>query len=97
MQTYKLIANVIAALLTFASISAINYNITRQPAQAAVRTAHVTNLPPVYVYPSASELGETSMQTAIDTARIVIAATPRTNRGNASHTFKSVESKATVQ
>jgi len=58
MKAYKLIAGAAAILLTFASLRAVLYNVDAwQPvgkAQAS-QPAHVTNLAPVTVHPSAAE------------------------------------------
>ncbi|CAM5275901.1 hypothetical protein [Rhodanobacter lindaniclasticus] len=58
MKAYKLIAVAAAILLTFASLRAVLYNVDAwQPIghQHASQPAHVTNLAPVIVHPSAAE------------------------------------------
>lgn len=60
MKAQNLIASAAAVLLTFASLSAVNFNVDSQPA-AASKTSHstpvkVTDLAPVNVRPSAAEL-----------------------------------------
>lgn len=58
MKAYKLIAGAAAILLTFASLSAVLYNVDAwQPVGTshASEPAHVTNLAPVTVHPSAAE------------------------------------------
>jgi hypothetical protein len=57
MKAQNLIASFAAVLLTFASLSAVNYNVDTQPAAAnKTRTVKVTDLAPVHVHPSAAEL-----------------------------------------
>ena len=58
MKAYKLIAGAVAILLTFASLRAVLYNVDAwQPVGKAhaSQPAHVTNLAPVTVHPSAAE------------------------------------------
>ena len=59
MKAQNLIASVAAVLLTFASLSAVNYNVDTQPASANKthnsHTVKVTDLAPVVVRPSAAE------------------------------------------
>ncbi len=57
MKAQKLITSVAAVLLTYASLSAVNYNVVSQPAAASKTGAvKVIDLAPVYVHPSAAEL-----------------------------------------
>ena len=60
MKAQNLIASFAAVLLTFASLSAVNYNVDAQPAAAdktaKTHTAEVTDLAPVVVRPSAAEM-----------------------------------------
>jgi hypothetical protein len=58
MKAYKLIAGAAAILLTFASLRAVLYNVDAwQPVSKtqASQPAHVTDLAPVTVHPSAAE------------------------------------------
>ncbi|MGB5853367.1 MAG: hypothetical protein WBG85_13870 [Rhodanobacter sp.] len=58
MKAYKLIAGAAAILLTFASLRAVLYNVDAwQPIGTSHTStpAHVTNLAPVTVHPSAAE------------------------------------------
>ncbi|MFC5437540.1 hypothetical protein ACFPME_13325 [Rhodanobacter umsongensis] len=60
MKAHNLIASFAAVLLTFASLSALDYNVDTQPAAAnktpKADTVKVTNLAPVVVRPSAAEM-----------------------------------------
>jgi len=57
MKAQNLISSVAAALLTFASLSAVNYNVDSQLAAASKTHAiKVTELAPVTVRPSAAEM-----------------------------------------
>lgn len=78
MKTYKLAAIAAAALLTLASLDAVNYNVPVQAAGVATaQLAHVTNFAPIHVYPSAAELRELSAQAGpADASAAVAAATP---------------------
>jgi len=93
MKTYSLIATVTAALLTFASINAINYNVALQPgAVAHAGAVHVTNLAPIHVYPSAAELREVASSAADAGSDAMVASTPGANVDHASASFKLVGS-----
>lgn len=97
MKTYKLIATVTAVLLTLASMSAVNYNVAVQRgATSHARLAHVTNLAPVYVYPSADELRQASLSAVSAPANTILAAASPANEDNASASFKLVGSALTV-
>ncbi|GGY21647.1 hypothetical protein GCM10008098_13150 [Rhodanobacter panaciterrae] len=57
MKAQNLISSVAAVLFTFASLSAVNYNVDSQLAAASkTRTIKVTELAPVTVHPSAAEM-----------------------------------------
>jgi hypothetical protein len=72
MKTQNLIASVAAVLLTFASLSAVNYNVDIQP--AAATHSQVTDLAPVTVRPSAGELRSAALMS--DLGAIGIATVP---------------------
>lgn len=72
MKTQNLIASVAAVLLTFASLSAVNYNVDSHPAADA--HSQVTNLAPVTVRPSAAELRSAALMS--DMGAIGIATIP---------------------
>ena len=56
MKAQKLIACVAAALLTTASLSAVNYNVEiRQAATTQINGRNITELAPVQVHPSVDE------------------------------------------
>ena len=76
MKTHNLIASVAAIALTFASLSAINYNVTRQPAPAARsgNVDNVTNLAPVLVRPSAAERRAAALLTDVPVTGALISA-----------------------
>ncbi|MEO7050132.1 MAG: hypothetical protein ABI128_00555 [Rhodanobacter sp.] len=64
MKAYKLIAGTAAVLLTFASLRAVLYNVDAwHPASSSVSTpaAHVTELAPVVVHPSAAQRREAAL------------------------------------
>ncbi len=81
MKAQNLIASFAAVLLTFASLSAVNYNVDTQPA-AADKTernaANVTELAPVEVHPSAAELRAAVL--LVDTGTNSIAMAPAMGR-----------------
>ena len=57
MKAQNLIASVAAVLFTFASLSAVNYNVDSQPAPASkTSTTPIIDLAPVQVRPSAAEM-----------------------------------------
>lgn len=60
MKAQNLIPSFAAVLLTFASLSAVNYNVDTQPAAAnkthPTHAVKITDLAPVQVHPSAAEL-----------------------------------------
>ncbi|MHB1056629.1 MAG: hypothetical protein ACYC0F_01950 [Rhodanobacter sp.] len=71
MKAQNLIASVAAVLFTFASLSAVNYNVDSQPAPASKTSAiRVTDLAPVQVRPSAAEMRTAALLTDIGTAGI---------------------------
>ncbi|KZC15875.1 hypothetical protein RHOFW510R12_05390 [Rhodanobacter sp. FW510-R12] len=79
MKAQNLIASVAAVLFTFASLSAVNYNVERQPAPAAKASAvPVINLAPVQVRPSAAEMRSAALLSEIGVAGI--ATTPAMRR-----------------
>lgn len=93
MKAYKLIAISAATLLTFASLSAINYNVPVQAAGiTAAHLAHVTTLAPIHVYPSAAERREMSAQSGIADATSSIAATAPVEGAQAGSAFQLVGS-----
>lgn len=71
MKAQNLIASVAAVLFTFASLSAVNYNVERQPAPASKTSApRVIDLAPVQVRPSAAEMRTAALLNDIGTASI---------------------------
>ena len=85
MQAYKLISAGAAALLTFASLSALLYSVNdRRPTSDSSRpkTVHVTNLAPVMVHPSAAERRAAALLS--DTGEVALA-TRGTERDTAAH------------
>lgn len=84
MQAYKLISAAAAALLTFASLSALLYAHDRQPTSDSTHpaTTHVTNLAPVVVHPSAAERRAAALLS--DTSEVALA-TPDTGRDTRAH------------
>lgn len=93
MKAYTLIAPITAALLTFASISVINYNVAVQP---AARLAHVTNLSPIHVYPSAEQLRAISSSVVEADSDTMIASAARASDANASASLTLVGSALTL-
>ena len=81
MKAHNLIASVAAVLFTFASLSAVNYNVDSQPAPASKTSAtRVIDLAPVQVRPSAAEMRTAALLTDIGTAGIAtIPATAQLN------------------
>ena len=63
MKAYKLIAGTAAALLTFASLQAVLYNVDAWHPTSSISTpvTHVTDLAPVVVHPSAAERREAAL------------------------------------
>jgi hypothetical protein len=76
MKAQNLITSFAAVLLTFASLSAVNYNVDIQPAAAEkVHTTHatkVTDLAPVVVRPSAAEMRAAVLLADVGTAGITV-------------------------
>jgi hypothetical protein len=72
MKTQNLIASVAAVLLTFASLSAVNYNVDTHTAPAT--HSRITNLAPVTVRPSAAELRSAALMS--DMGAIGVATVP---------------------
>ena len=78
MKAYKLIAGAAAILLTVASLRAVLYNVEAwQPASDHVSTprAHVTNLAPVVVQPSAAEMRAAALTSNTGSQVLTTAAT----------------------
>lgn len=72
MKAHNLIASVAAILLTTASLGVVNYNVEGQPAATQQHdAAHVTNLAPVQVYPSAAEMRAAALLPADGTATLI--------------------------
>ena len=93
MKAYKLVATFTAAALTFASISAINYNVALTPgASLNARLAHVTNLAPIHVYPSADELRRVSSLAADVDSDTIVASASHAAADHVSASFKLVGS-----
>jgi hypothetical protein len=68
MKAQNLISSFAAVLFTFASLSAVNYNVAPpQPAAAGSHAAMVTDLPPVTVHPAAAELRAAALMSDIGT------------------------------
>ena len=81
MKAYNLIPSVAAVLFTFASLSAVNYNVRVQPATASkTGTINVTELAPVIVRPSADELRAAALLADVGTT--AIATIPAMNHGD---------------
>lgn len=75
MKAQNLIASVAAVLFTFASLSAVNYNVVSQPAPASKTSATpVIDLAPVQVRPSAAEMRTAALLN--DTSTVGIASIP---------------------
>ena len=71
MKAQNLIASVAAVLFTFASLSAVNYNVVSQPAPASkTSTIRVIDLAPVQVRPSAAEMRTAALLNDIGTVGI---------------------------
>jgi hypothetical protein len=71
MKAQNLIASVAAVLFTFASLSAVNYNVDSQPAPASKTSATpVIDLAPVQVRPSAAEMRSAALLNDIGTMGI---------------------------
>ncbi|EIL96685.1 hypothetical protein RHOFW104T7_04960 [Rhodanobacter thiooxydans] len=71
MKAQNLIASAAAVLFTFASLSAVNYNVAPQAAPASRTDAiHVINLMPVQVRPNAAELRAAALLNDAGTAGI---------------------------
>jgi hypothetical protein len=71
MKAQNLIASVAAVLFTFASLSAVNYNVDSQPAPARKTSAiPVINLAPVQVRPSAVEMRTAALLNDIGVAGV---------------------------
>jgi hypothetical protein len=81
MKTHNLLPSVAAVLFTFASLSAVNYNIRVQPTTASkTGTINVTELAPVIVRPSAAELRAAALLADVNTS--AIATIPAMNRND---------------
>jgi hypothetical protein len=76
MKAQNLIASFAAVLLTFASLSAVNYNVDTQPAAAdkthQTHTVKVTDLAPVVVRPSAAEMRAAALLADVGTSGIIV-------------------------
>ena len=76
MKAQNLIASFAAVLLTFASLSAVNYNVDTQPAAAdkthQSHTVKVTDLAPVVVRPSAAEMRAAVLLADVGTTGIIV-------------------------
>lgn len=71
MKAQNLIASAAAVLFTLASLSAVNYNVDRQPAPASKTSAtRVIDLMPVQVSPSAAEMRAAALLSDAGTAGI---------------------------
>ncbi|MBQ4853454.1 hypothetical protein IMW82_02000 [Rhodanobacter sp. B2A1Ga4] len=71
MKAQNLIASAAAVLFTFASLSAVNYNVDSQPAPASkTSTIHVIDLAPVQVTPSAAEMRTAALLNDIGVAGV---------------------------
>ncbi|MGP1666862.1 MAG: hypothetical protein ACTS5I_13310, partial [Rhodanobacter sp.] len=74
MQTHTLIASIAAAVLTLASLHAVDYNVTVHDTSAPTTSIyHVADLAPVNVYPSAAELRSAALldNSALDVAGVM--------------------------
>lgn len=88
MNAYKLVAIATAAVLTLASLGAIDYNVASQP--AATPAVHVTELAPVHVHPSADELREMSALAAGVDPDTALASASRADTDEVSASFSLV-------
>jgi hypothetical protein len=61
MKSQNLIASVAAALFTFATLGAVNYNVDVRPAPAAATQRIITDLPMIVVHPTAAERREAAL------------------------------------
>jgi hypothetical protein len=66
MKSQNLIASVAAALFTFATLGAVNYNVDVRPASAAATQRVVTDLPMIVVHPTAAERREAALSDSSD-------------------------------
>ncbi len=97
MKAYQLIANVAAAMLTFASVSAINYNLVRQPGVApGTPLTRITNLAPIQVHPSADERRAAALLSGVSGSETITTAAPRATQSNATASFKLLESETAM-
>ncbi|MFI4959762.1 MAG: hypothetical protein ACHP7C_11485 [Lysobacterales bacterium] len=91
MKAYKLIAGAAAVLLTFASLRAVLYNVDAwQPTDHSTSStppAHVTNLAPVVVHPSAAEMRAAALIS--DTSRLVLTTSPTGSETRTDASFQS--------
>ncbi|MFC5525677.1 hypothetical protein ACFPPA_07960 [Rhodanobacter ginsengisoli] len=80
MKAQNLISSFAAVLFTFASLSAVNYNVApQQPAATGNHTATITDLAPVTVHPGAAELRAAALMS--DMGTVSFATTPSLSRG----------------
>jgi hypothetical protein len=94
MKAYKLIAGAAAVLLTFASLRAVLYNVDAwQPTDHSTSSAnstppaHVTNLAPVVVHPSAAEMRAAALIS--DTSGLVLTTSPTGSETRTDASFQS--------
>jgi hypothetical protein len=66
MKSQNLIASVAAALFTFASLGAVNYNVDVRPVSTAATQRVVTDLPMIVVHPTAAERREAALSDRSD-------------------------------
>jgi hypothetical protein len=66
MKSQNLIASVAAALFTFATLGAVNYNVDIRPAPAAATQRIITDLPMIVVHPTAAERREAALSGSSD-------------------------------
>ena len=67
MKSQNLITSVAAALFTFATLGAVNYNVDVRPVPAAPAQRAITNLPEIVVHPSAAERRAAALSSTNDT------------------------------
>jgi hypothetical protein len=61
MKSQNLIASIAAALFTFATLGAVNYNVDVRPVSAGATQRVVTDLPMIVVHPTAAERREAAL------------------------------------
>ena len=71
MKSQNLIASIAAALFTFATLGAVNYNVDVRPAPGATDHRIITNMPVIVVQPTAAERREAALSSSGDALGVV--------------------------